>query len=147
MATLEENMAFEDRYREMDLMQVIHEMKEIQNEKDALDKELSALNKRYDYIRLNVIPNRFDDLGVTNMSVEGIGRVALTSDIYASIKSDKKHDAYQWLSDTGHGDVIQPSINPSTLKAMIKAIMKNGEEIPEEFFNVTPFTRASITKV
>lgn len=146
MATAEENTQFEDDYRNMDTLSVIREMKMIQTKKDQIEEELSAINKRYDYIRLNVIPTRFENEGITNMRVEGVGRVQLTGDIYASIRPGMKETAYQWLSDTGHGDVIQPNINPSTMKAMIKSMIANGEEIPEEFFNVTPFTRASITK-
>lgn len=146
MATLEENVAFEDEYKGLDTLSVIREMKAVQAKKEELDEALSLVNKRYDYIRLQVIPNRFDNEGITNMKVEGVGRVQLTGDLYTSIKAGQKEAAYQWLSDTGHGDVIQPNINPSTMKAMIKAMIGKGEEIPEEFFTVTPFTRASITK-
>ena len=80
------------------------------------------------------------------MKVEGVGRVGLTSDLYASIAPDQKGAAYEWLSDNGHGDVVQPTVNSSTLKALMKSIIKSGKEIPSELFKVTPFTRASITK-
>lgn len=146
MSSLEENQQFEEQYSHLDTLSLIREMKSVQVEKDSVDELLSALNKRYDYLRLKAIPDRFDNEGITNMKVEGVGRVQLTADLYASIKSGKKEEAYQYLSDTGHGDVIQPSINPSTMKATIKAMIQKGEEVPEELFTVTPFSRASITK-
>lgn len=146
MATLEENQRFEEEYRNLDTLSVIREMKAVQARKDELDEALTEVNKRYDYIRLQVIPTRFDNEGITNMKVEGIGRVQLTGDLYTSIQKGKKEEAHQWLSDTGHGDAIQPTINPSTLKAMIKSMIAKGEEIPDDLFSITPFTRASITK-
>lgn len=145
-STLEENSVFESDYSGLETLDLVRAMGNLQTIKDALEAELSALNKRYDYVRFVAVPSRFDAEGIVNMKVEGLGRVQLASDLYASIKSDKKEEAYQWLSDTGHGGAIQPSIHPSTFKAMIKAMMLNGEEIPEDMFTVTPFTRASIVR-
>jgi hypothetical protein len=59
---------------------------------------------------------------------------------------EKKAEFFDWLRDNGRGDLLQENINPSTLKATVKGLVKNGEEIPEDLLNVSPFTRASITK-
>lgn len=146
MASLEENSVFEQQYHAMTALELVREMNTVRLEKERMEETLSTINKRYDYLRLIAVPKRFEDDGITNMKVEGVGRVGLTSDLYASIAPDQKGAAYEWLSDNGHGDVVQPTVNSSTLKALMKSIIKSGEEIPSELFKVTPFTRASITK-
>ena len=80
------------------------------------------------------------------LKVEGIGRVHLQSDIRASIKADNKAAAYEWLGDNGHGGLITETVNASSLKAFCKDKMKNGEELPEELFKTSVFTRAVITR-
>jgi len=66
--------------------------------------------------------------------------------MHVSIKEGSNELFYTWLRDNGRGDLIQPNINPSTLKATVKNMVREGEVVPEELLNVSPFTRASITK-
>ena len=146
-ANFEESSALEQKYAGMDLETVIKSMKAIGEDKDAAEEVLKDINKEYDYLRLSLIPKLFDDRGIANMRLTDIGRVSLTSDIYASIPAGKRDEAYLWLSDTGHGDLVSNTVNPSTLKAFLKQMLLKGEEIPEDLFKVTPFTRASITKL
>lgn len=121
-------------------------MNDQQRRKEELEAMLKATNSEYDYLRLVAIPNKMESEGVTNLTLEGIGRVGLTSDAYASVKAGMRDQAWEWLRDTGHGDLITETINSSTLKAALKQMVLKGEEVPEEFFNFTPFTRASITR-
>jgi hypothetical protein len=82
------------------------------------------------------------------MTIDGLGRLGLTSDVFARIVTERRADAYQWLSDHGFGDLIQPTVNSSSLKATMRKLIKDGKEsIPDDLFIVTPYQRASITKV
>ena len=113
-------------------------------EKDNLEEALKAINMRYDILRIEAIPNIMDSMDIERISYEGVGRVALTGDMWVSVIDREKF--HGWLGENGLDDLIQPTVNPSTLKAFIKARVKAGEEIPEEILKVTPYTRASITK-
>jgi hypothetical protein len=84
--------------------------------------------------------------GVDRINVTGIGRVSLTADMHVSVKADLKSEFFTWLRDTGRGDLLQENINPSTLKAAVKKMFREGEEVPDTLLNVSPFTRASITR-
>jgi len=106
----------------------------------------SELQKRYDFIRFSLIPEIMDEDGLESARVEGVGRVSLQSDINASVKADHKIEAQDWLIENGYGDVIQETVNSSTLKALLKKRIKEGLDIPADLFNVSPFTRAQITK-
>jgi hypothetical protein len=43
--------------------------------------------------------------------------------------------------------MIQETYNSSSLKALLRRMLAEGVDIPDDIFNVTPFTRASIVKV
>jgi len=134
-------------YKDHSTMELIRAMAKIREQKDALDEELKGTSREYEYLSKVRIPEAFDNDGIKNMNVEGLGRISLRPDIYASVKAGTKQAAYTWLSDIGSGDLIQDTVNPSTLKAFLKGRIKSGEDIPEEYFNVTAYQQATITKV
>lgn len=115
-----------------------------------VDDYLATLRKysqaEWNALRLHLIPAMMEDQGIENLTVEDLGRLGLTADLYVSIKSGKKEEFFTWLNKHKLGDLIQDSVNPSTLKSFVKGRMDAGKEIPGDLLNVTPFTRASITK-
>ena len=133
-------------YDGMSLIELIKEMRRIQTEKDEVESDLKQYNKHFDFLRITKIPQVMEDEGIKNMNVEGVGRVSLTADMHVSVKAEMKEAFYLWLRDNGREDLIQPTVNSSTLKATVKNMVKQGEEIPDDLLNVSPFTRASITK-
>ena len=128
------------------LVELIEAMNTLQNRKEAAEAQLKLLNKEFDFLRITKVPAKMEEDGVDRLSVTGIGRVSLTSDMHVSIKADQKAQFFEWLRDTGRGDLLQENVNPSTLKAAVKGMFKAGEEVPDGFLNVSPFTRASITR-
>jgi hypothetical protein len=80
------------------------------------------------------------------LTVEGIGRVNIRTDIYCSTKKGMGIDLKEWMKGHEMEDIITDVINASTLKAWVKEQMKAGNEIPEELLNITPYDRAVITK-
>jgi hypothetical protein len=133
-------------YEGFNLVDLIRKMRELRIQKDNMEAELKGIGRELEYVSKNLIPERFNAEGIKKMDVEGVGRVSLRADIYASIKSGQKTTAYQWLKDIGSEDLIQPAVAPSILKAFLKDRLKSGEDIPEDLFNVTPFQSATITK-
>lgn len=135
-----------DVYQTWELLPLVKEMKSYAEKKEALETELKIINARFDVLRLEVIPERMDSDGIENLKVEGIGRVTLTADMFVSVKGGAKQGLFDWLSGQGLGDLVQPTVNASTLKAFVKRRMKEGKDVPSDFLNITPVTRASITK-
>lgn len=142
----EENAVFEDRYAGRTAVELARSMAEIRRAKDALEEQLSALNKEHDYLAKNALPRRMEDEGIEALKVEGVGRVNLRSDVYASIPAEAKDRAYEWLRDNGRANLITETVNASTLKASIRRAIEAGEPFPEQLFRVTPYTFAVITK-
>lgn len=134
------------KYDSMTLVQIIESMSTIQKAKERLEDELKLINKEFDFLRITKVPAKMEEDGVDRITVAGVGRVSLTADMHVSVKADMKDKFYEWLRDNGRGDLLQETVNASTLKAAVKGMYKNGEEIPDDMLNVSPFTRASITK-
>lgn len=128
---------------------VIHElaaeMRMLQTKKDEVTETLQGINSRLDEIRLRLIPDAMNDADIRSVTFEGIGRVQLAMDLFATIKD--KVAGYEWLQEHGFDGLIQPYVQPSTFKAEVKRAIKDGQEFPDELFTITPFMRASIVKV
>lgn len=127
-----------------ELLAMAKEMQALQRNKDALEEDLKAVNKRLDELRLRLIPDYMAENNLRTTTIDGIGRIQLASDCYATIKD--KEAGYEWLRDNGYDGLVTEYIQPSTFKAAVKDALKNGQEFPEELFNITPFIRASIVK-
>lgn len=110
-------------------------------------KEKSAeIQKEFDILRKEILPEKMDEVGFDNVNITDVGRISLRAEMYASIIADKKEEGYEWLRENGHGDMIKPTVNNSTFKAFCKEQMSEGVELPDEFFSVTPYTMATLTK-
>lgn len=139
----------ESRYPELDALptlELIHRFNALRLQKEDLETALKAVNGEYDHIRLVLVPERFEEEGIAKMQVKDVGTVSITHDMYVSMKADKKPEAMQYLRDIGKGSIVQESVNSSTLRAVVKEMVKGGDAVPDELFNVHPFARASITK-
>lgn len=128
----------------MTAVDTVHIMAELQGLNEVADEVKKTIGKAYDHIRVMVLPTKMDAEGLDSMTVAGVGRVSVTGDIHASTVD--KQGAFIWLEENGHGDVIQETVNAGTLKAILRKRLKEGQEIPEALFKVSPFDRASITK-
>jgi hypothetical protein len=137
---------WQEFYKEYGTIELVRAMNKIREQKDALELELKETNREFEFLSKVKIPEAFENDKIKNLSVEDIGRISLRTDIYASIKAGHKEEALRWLSDIGSENLIQPTVNSSTLKAFLKGRIRNGEDTPEEFFNITPYQQAVITK-
>jgi hypothetical protein len=130
----------------MDLRFLCEQMRAVEARKAELEEQLKAVNLEYDGLRLRQIPEMMEALGVRNATFEGLGRVQLAEDIYASTREGQKESAMQWLRDCGYEGMITEGYNASSLKALFRRMLKEGQPTPDEIFAVTPFTRASLVK-
>lgn len=125
---------------------LIREFKAAKDFKEAADLIEKEAGRVYDFMRLAAIPNRFDEDGINSIKVEGVGRVQLAGDLYAGIIKGREAEAFEWLGDNGRGDLVKQTVNSSSIKAVLKKMLTEGEEYPAELFKAEPFTRASIVK-
>lgn len=136
----------------------------------------SPANNAYEAVRKQVLPPIMEDQNVDTIKIRGVGRVDLRSDIYANtikggltklppLDENRKPiigpldkdglptrenweygDLHDWLGQLNATDLITETVNASSLKALLRAKMKDGIEIPAELIKVVPYTYAAITK-
>ncbi len=128
------------------LRQLCVQMKDLQLKALAIKADAVAIREPLDDLRLRKIPDLMAQLEVKTTTFTGLGRVQLAADIYASTISGQKEAALQWLRDCGYDNMIKPSVNSSSLKALFRQQIKDGSMPPDDIFKITPFTRASIVK-
>ena len=128
------------------LRQLCVQMKELQMKALQVKADAAAIRELLDDLRLRKIPDLMASLEVKTTTFTGLGRVQLAADLYASTIAGKKEDAMAWLRDCGYSDMIKPTVNSSSLKALFRQQIKEGVMPPDDIFKITPFTRASIVK-
>ena len=148
--TLEEMEAHKnecrEKYKRMSVIDMAKAMQKLERVIADREEEQKKRNIEYDILRLECIPTKMEDEGIDKITIAGVGRVSITGDLYVHVAADLRESFYTWLRDHGHGDLIKPAVNPSTLKAFAKDSIKKGTELPGDLIKVTPFSRASITK-
>lgn len=105
----------------------------------------SQLGKVLEKMRQETIPNSFKESGVTTLTVDGY-RYTISQTLRASIRADKKLDAYKWLRENDLGDLITETVNASTLSAQARKMAEDGTELEPDLFNVSIVPNTSITQ-
>lgn len=111
---------------------------QIKEAREALDQIETRLSREY-------VPEAMREAGVRTITVEGVGRVSVSQRWSASILD--KELGHKWLQDNGHGGLIIPTVNASSLSAFAKNLIEEeGKELPEDLFKTGRLTYTSITK-
>ena len=134
------------------LMALAEEMESLKGATDELKEELKERGARYDELRKKMIPEEMAKVGLVNDA--GLGKFSLASgatislrgDLFVQIIREELENAHSWLEEEGHGHLIKPNVNPQTLRAFAKEQMGEGKELPKDFFNVHPFSTATIRR-
>jgi hypothetical protein len=122
------------------------EMKALQNKAAALKDQATEIRIPLDALRMKHIPEMMESLQLKTATFAGLGRVQVASDLRASTRKGMKPMAMQWLRDQELDGMISEIYNATSMKALLRRMIVDGVEIPEDIFNVVPFSRASIVK-
>lgn len=122
-------------------------MKELAAAFDIIKPVYDSINAEYDNIRKKTLPDLMAAEDMRTATFDGIGRIQLAADCYASIPADQQDTAFAWFRENNYGDLIKETVHSATLKAWAKEGLANGRELPEGVFKIEPYVRASIVKV
>ena len=133
-------------YDKMGVAELGAQLKELKAKLEEASVIKAGFQSEYDFLSMNVIPDRMDEEKIKNMKIEGVGRLQTSSDIRCSVPAANREAVQEWLMEHGHGSMVSPSVNASTLKAFVKERMKEGKEWPEHLLTVMPYSRATVVK-
>lgn len=102
----------------------------------ALLEEAAELAKQIAKLSEQDIPALFDELKMREVTLSN-GRTLSLKNIYVGkIPEDKKDDAYEWLEDHGHGDVVKTKVEAQFGMGELETAKKLAKELEAKGFIV-----------
>lgn len=128
----------------MNATELAMELRILQDSIESLEEKAKQLKNRRDVIRNGLLPDRMQEDGLKNFAVENIGRVALYPVL--QVRQLDKTVLFEMLRERGAGDLIQPTVNASSLKSYVTEQMEKGATFPEEAMSINAFLQARLTR-
>lgn len=132
----------------MKLPELAKLLKEVKEEYARVNKLKASTYKYLQHISIGIIPDKMAEIGVKNITFDEGFRMQLRTDAYCTVNEEQRPRLYAWLEE--HGvleDLKSETINASTLKAYVKELDENCEDLPpEDSITYTPYTQASVVK-
>jgi hypothetical protein len=133
-----------DDFRGAPLQEVARVMKKLQDLHEAFDTSKKRIGVLFDDVRVKYLPAKMDEEDISSFKVDGLGTVSLTDDLRVKVLDHSRE--FEWLEEIGSGDLISSTVNAQSLKALIRRRLVAGNDVPQDIFDVSTFTRASVTK-
>jgi hypothetical protein len=115
-------------------------------EKEQKEQELKMLNEELNKLIFEVIPNALAEKNLTSLKLTDGSEINIEPYYSARITAENQSEAYKWLRDNGHGDLIKNEITVSFGRnedeesiQLLKALVKEGHE-PVQKTHVHPQT-------
>jgi hypothetical protein len=129
-----------------ELTDVLKMFAKVRDQYDLLDDQRKKVYATLEHMSRSVIPDMMQEKDIKTISLAEAGlRFSVAVKISASMPD--KLGGMAWLRSNGHGDLIQETVNASSLSAFAKTyIADTGKELPEAF-KVSNMTYTSVTKL
>ena len=130
-----------------DLPEVLKTFKRLRDANERLEASRKKFNTFLDFFSRNIIPDMMQEQGVKTISLDDIGyRFTVSVKMNASMAD--KAAGMEWLRNEGHGDLIQETVNASSLSAFAKSyIEETGKDLPADLFKLSSLRYTSVTKL
>ncbi len=103
------------------------EQVQLESELAELEEQLKAKAKAIRKLSEEIIPAKMAELGLESVTLSDGSAVKVKQKVQASIPVRYREDAFKWLRDNGHGDLI---------KNQVSAVFGKGEDVrANEFIN------------
>lgn len=86
----------------------------LENEVKALEEELKVKKAELLRIQTQTLPDALSEAGVSGFTLDTGEQVIVKGFVSAKIPAKHEQQAYQWLEDNGHGDIIKTQITVDT---------------------------------
>jgi hypothetical protein len=127
-----------------DHVQVIRHYDNLRKLNAIIKETREALSSMEERLSREYVPDVMRSNNIKSTTIEGVGRVSLSSRWSASML--EKESGMAWLRESDNDGVIQETVNAQTLGALAKELNNQGIELPKELFKTSVMTFTSITK-
>ena len=110
----------------------IEKLQAVQQEIINKENEIKELKDRENYIGGVIIPDLMNEMNLKTLKLQDGSELSVGNKFFASIKADKKAEAYDWLRTAGLGDIVKNEITvrfgkAEDNKAMAYATLAKGQ--------------------
>jgi len=78
-----------------------------------LEEQLKAKKQAVNKLSFEIIPARMSELGLESLTLKDGSSVKIKQLVHAAIPVPYREEAFKWLRDNGHGDLIKNEISAS----------------------------------
>lgn len=102
---------------------------------DDAEVNLKDAKERARVLREETIPSAMQELGLEELKLDTGQKLSVKQDVYASIPSDKKDEAYNWLDAHGFGGLIKVEVKTDYPKGEAQAALQLFAELQDRGLN------------
>ena len=130
----------------------VEKLKDLEDSIVAKEEELKQLKQQADAISGEVIPTMMQELNISTLKLADGSAVEVKPVYGASISTDRKEEAYNWLRSNGLGDLIKNEVTVSfgrneDNKAIAYATLAQGQGFqPSQKLKVEPMTLKALVR-
>lgn len=120
--------------------------KELEKEIDALETTLSERKDNYRKLTEESLPEALASLGMSSFQMEDGSSITVKPFYGASIKAERQAEAFAWLRDHGHDDLIKNTVSvrfgkgEDELCSRLITSLRGTGYVPEQNQKVEPMT-------
>lgn len=131
-----------------DHIAIIKNYDDVRTTVELIKEAQKALADMSERLSREAVPDALRAAGIRTITVEGVGRVSISTRLSASIIPEKREFAFDWLRQSGNGSLIVETVNAQTLSSFAKNLAETeGRELPADLFKTGSMSYTSITKV
>lgn len=102
---------------------------------EQAEVNLKDAKERARVLREETIPSAMQELGLEELKLDTGQKLSVKQDVYASIPSDKKDEAYTWLDVNGFGGLIKVEVKTDYPKGEAAAALQLFQELQTRGLN------------
>ena len=112
------------------LTALVEQMDALRKQKKELQEQIKDINASLENLELMLL-TRMKEAGLQNFKTDKGLQAIIKKDLFVHVDKTKEGELFEWLQETGRGDVIKPTVHHQTLKAIIREALENAIPIPE----------------
>ena len=140
-----EALASVDADKGKTLSNLVRQLRRLEDEITDGDAHIKALKGEKHKLTTELIPALMSEMGTERIDVDGVA-VTIKAIVHASIPEDRRQEAFSWLRENGHEDIIKNDVvlsfgkgQDNVVKSLVSGLRGDGFD-PELKVHVHPMT-------
>lgn len=116
---------------------LVHLQLDLEDQIKALDAQLEAAKLALIQVQEVDLPSALQEYGMAEIKMDDETKITIKQEYYATIKEEKRGEAFGWLINNGHGDLIKHDVTTSFTRGQDDEARRLMELLEENNVNFT----------